>query len=906
MPPLIGSIGGISEYAYRGTLDDYPDEFLFNNITNAEPGVNYTSGITTITGINYKTKVSVGAGGSFSVNGDAFSTAPRFLRSGDELELSLTTVKDNLTTDFSRENNLVVFVGKRETIWSVTTRDINNNLVPVGFTSVTNHLVGSSINSNTVNISGLETGYSTPVSVIGFNASISINGGSLVTSGTVSNGDNFYVNLPALSTTEQESYGRTRTTSITVGTYTTTWTVITESPDLTPDAFSFTNVTNAQINTTYTSNSITVSGINGVTIPKFSIPISISGSGFEYNINGGAFTSQPGLVVSGDVIALRTTPISYATTSTGTLTINGVSSSWSVTTGSQPFDTVPDPFSFSSLTNTPQNTTFTSNEITLSGMTAGFPATATISGTGEFRVVRNGTVIRDYSSSSTNVQLGDKITLRNTSSSSYSTTKTTTFIVSGTNLIGEPGTTSASWNITTEAPPIPPTITLNASSTSVIQGNSVTLTWSSTDATSVSSSNFGATTVNGSLVVTPSVTTTYNITVSGPGGSVSASITVNVSASAPTITLNASPITITQGSSATLTWSSSNATSVTSSNFGATTVNGSTTVSPSSTTPYNITVSGPGGSTTATVTVTVLPPPTITLNASQTTIAQGESTTLTWSSTDATSVTSSNFGATTVNGSTTVSPSVTTTYNITVSGPGGSVSATVNISVSPPPTPPPTVSLFALQAGVLPINPLGSSISKGSSATLTWSSTNATGVSSSNFGATTVSGSTTVTPSSSTTYTITVSGPGGSATATRTISVYCIPIEGRYGYFGASGFTGYLLYGNGFKDSNLQFITNPLASFDTVIISAGGITTTYSYIGEVVINHYVNNFARYPEQDGYDYWVLDFINNPSYTNFTIFTNAITTAYNEPGGERDLRASRGGLVGNYDSCDVKRL
>jgi len=170
MPPLIGSIGGISEYAYRGTLDDYPDEFLFNNITNAEPGVNYTSGITTITGINYKTKVSVGAGGSFSVNGDAFSTAPRFLRSGDELELSLTTVKDNLTTDFSRENNLVVFVGKRETVWSVTTRDINNNLVPVGFTSVTNHSVGSSINSNTVNISGLETGYSTPVSVIGFNA----------------------------------------------------------------------------------------------------------------------------------------------------------------------------------------------------------------------------------------------------------------------------------------------------------------------------------------------------------------------------------------------------------------------------------------------------------------------------------------------------------------------------------------------------------------------------------------------------------------------------------------------------------------------------------------------------------------------------------------------------------------
>jgi len=898
MSPILGSIGGMSHEAYRGNLDDYADDFSFENIINAEPGVAYTSGIATITGINNKIKVSIGIGASFSVNGDAFLTSPTFIRDGDELRLSLTTTKVGLATDFSRENNVNVIVGKRTSIWTVTTRPKNDNLVPFSFTSVTNHPVASSVNSNSVNISELEPGYSVPVSIIGFDALISINGGPLVLNGNVSNGDNLYINLSALPVTDQESYGRTRTTLVTVGTYSTTWTVTTESPDLIPDSFTFTNVTNAEINTTYVSNSITVSGITGTTVPRFSIPISISGSGFEYNINGGTYRSQPGSVVFGDVIRLRRTPNTYATTTTGTLTINTVSSNWSITTKSQPFDTVPDPFSFASLTNTPLNTEYTSNEIQLSGMTAGFSATASISGGGEFRVVRSGIVIRNYSSSSTSVQLGDGITLKNVSSSSYITTKTTTLTISGVDITGEPRTTSASWNITTQEPTPLPTITLSGSPLSIAQDSSSTLTWSSTNATSVSSSNFGATTVNGSLIVRPLSTTTYNITVSGPGGSATASRTISVS-SLPTITLSASSPSITQGGSTTLTWSSTNATSVSSSNFGATTINGTITVSPISTTTYNITVSGPGGSATASITISVSSLPTVTLSASSSSITQGGSTTLTWNSTNATSVSSSNFGATTVTGSISVSPSSTTTYNITVAGPGGSATASITISVSPPPTPSPTVSLSG--------SPL--SITRGTNSTLTWSSTNATSVSSSNFGASTVNGTTTVSPSSTTTYNITVAGPGGSATASITINVSCVPIEGIYGSFGGAGFTGYLLYGNGFRDTDLQFITNPNGSAisSTIVTTAGGITTTYGNIGQVVINHYVNNFRRFPEQPGgYDYWIRDFISNPSYTSFSIFTNTITTSFNEPNGEAQIRASRGGLVGNFDSCDVRRI
>jgi peptidoglycan-associated lipoprotein len=82
--------------------------------------------------------------------------------------------------------------------------------------------------------------------------------------------------------------------------------------------------------------------------------------------------------------------------------------------------------------------------------------------------------------------------------------------------------------------------------------------------------------------------------------------------------------------------------------------------------------------------------PTVTLQASPTSIKKGESTTLSWNSTDATSLTiEPEVGAVTAQGSTKVSPSDSTSYTITASGPGGSASATASVSVAAPPPPPP-------------------------------------------------------------------------------------------------------------------------------------------------------------------------------------------------------------------------
>jgi hypothetical protein len=80
-----------------------------------------------------------------------------------------------------------------------------------------------------------------------------------------------------------------------------------------------------------------------------------------------------------------------------------------------------------------------------------------------------------------------------------------------------------------------------------------------------------------------------------------------------------------------------------------------------------------------------VPTPTASLSANPTSISSGQSSTLSWSSTDATSCTGVNFstgGA--VAESVSVSPIQTTTYSLSCSGAGGSASDSATVTVTPP------------------------------------------------------------------------------------------------------------------------------------------------------------------------------------------------------------------------------
>jgi chitodextrinase len=212
-----------------------------------------------------------------------------------------------------------------------------------------------------------------------------------------------------------------------------------------------------------------------------------------------------------------------------------------------------------------------------------------------------------------------------------------------------------------------PTATLSASPTSITNGQSSTLTWSSTNATSCTGTGFTATGTSGSTSVSPTTNTTYSITCTGSGGtSPSSSATIVVTtAQAPTASLSASPTSITSGSSSTLTWSSTNATSCTGTNFTASGTSGSTNVSPIVTTNYSITCTGAGGTSSpasATVTVTSggdTTPPSVPTNLSATAISLS-AINLTWTaSTDNVGVT----GYKIFRGGTQIGTSATNSYS---------------------------------------------------------------------------------------------------------------------------------------------------------------------------------------------------------------------------------------------------
>lgn len=306
-------------------------------------------------------------------------------------------------------------------------------------------------------------------------------------------------------------------------------------------------------------------------------------------------------------------------------------------------------------------------------------------------------------------------------------------------------------------------VSLNASATTITTGDSVTLTWSSTGATAVSNSNFGAATVNGSVTFAPTATTTYSITVRNDAGKDNTdSVTVTVTPPAPTVSLTASPTNILDGDTSTLTWTSANATGVISSNFGAATINGTLKVTPTATTTYTITVTNGVQQRTAQVTVNVSKANvTVNLVATPTAIEPGQRVTLSWTSVNATHVVSSSFGATAVSGTAIITPTVTTTFTITVRHGASQMdtsTATVTVVVKKPV---PTIALTASP----------SSIKEGDNSTLQWSSTNALGVMASNFTANDVNGSTVVTPAATTTYSITVTNGEQEVTSTSTVVV---------------------------------------------------------------------------------------------------------------------------------------
>lgn len=730
MSPLLGALGDSSEYAYRGTLDDVPADFNFTNVTNGEPGTAYTTGPVTITGLNNKVRVSVSAGASIAVNSGIFTSGPSFVRSGETIALSTSTTKGS-DTDFGKTYSVTATVGKTTKVWTVTTREKDSTPDSFVFTNATNQELGITSTSNTITISGLDSTISSNAAITSGIGSFRKNGGATGTATTIGNGDTIAIVLQGPT-----NYSSTNTTAITVGTYTTTYSVSTRAADTTVNQFVFNNYTNVAISSSFDSNSITLSGADTDTfLAPVPLTATVSG-GFLKVVRGSTtvrdFDTAPSTVYNGDILTLKlNSSASYSTTTNATLRVTGandavgIASTFSVTTRPIISDTIVDNFQFVDKTGQGRNISTISDPIIISGITTHGNDFAYIylsnnADGAQFRIRRSGVVVRDFSSSDGGVRNGDVVDVRITTSPASEGTVLTNVNIAGTdntdinNIIQQ--TRSDTWIVRSakrNCPLVAPTLTsITGIEPSSLQ--SVTFIPTSYDSDCnvvVNTSNANSyLDVNGTtgnnLTVLPGVACTVFMTAGGFSETRTTTVTLTAnnnvptptststtwsvtprSINNPTVTLLASPASVSCNQNTTLIWSSTGATKVTTSGFTGITTSGSLSVGPlKANTTYSITATGTDN-TTATSTATVLVGTTAaaTLQANTTSIAYNGSVTLSWATSNASSVVS-NFGATATSGSITLNNLKSTqTYTLRAISNGGCAdsptqSVTVNVA----------------------------------------------------------------------------------------------------------------------------------------------------------------------------------------------------------------------------------
>jgi len=341
-----------------------------------------------------------------------------------------------------------------------------------------------------------------------------------------------------------------------------------------------------------------------------------------------------------------------------------------------------------------------------------------------------------------------------------SPTKTTTYTITASNPEG-----SASKSLTVyvcESPP--PVVSLSANPYVIYKGWKTYLTWSATNTTSsgcrLTPGNFYS---NGSLWTYhfyPLETTKYTVTATGPGGTDAVSVLVVV-IDPPEVTLTADPVNVLPDQPTILTWNSPDAdTCRIEPGIGTVGSSGSMEVWPTETTTYTITVDGPIGPYHKTVQVNIIPP-SVSINADPGAILPGGTSTLTWTVTNADSCAiTPDIGDVDVNGAIEVSPAADTRYTIQATNIGGTATGHADVHVIKPPT----ARIWASGNAI---------IQPGGATSLTWKTTDADlRVIEPDIGSVNPSGTiNNVSPAETTQYTITATGPLGTATDSCVVGV---------------------------------------------------------------------------------------------------------------------------------------
>ncbi len=188
------------------------------------------------------------------------------------------------------------------------------------------------------------------------------------------------------------------------------------SPDREPDLFEFSSESDAAINSTVTSETITITGL--------AADANLTIEGGAYSIGEAEFSTEATTIGNDQTIRVQVQASSvFSTTTTVTLTIGGIDGTFSVTTEAE--DTIPESFDLgANATSSTPGEWVESDLITVTGINS----VSSISiDNGEFYIVG----VDTYPSAATTVENGQQISVRVQSGSTLNETETATITIGG-------------------------------------------------------------------------------------------------------------------------------------------------------------------------------------------------------------------------------------------------------------------------------------------------------------------------------------------------------------------------------------------------------------------------------------------------------------------------------------------